>query len=218
MLRLALFALPLITAAAGCAPSLRLVGAVTADAPDCELTTASPAQQLGLLDVGFEDNAPFSYQVGLLFAASADDITFESVEVYFTTDADRGDELQLQNPGTPLNENTARRLAVSGTSANELIRAEVISREDAAALAAEPFVAASLVNANSRVRINAHVRLIGIAVGVLGGEISSQELTLPVELCHGCLVPLCASDEVLEPSGCILGQDDPAQCVAGGGF
>ena len=218
MRRLALLTLtlPLIAAAAACAPSVLLLGVVTADAPDCELTTASPAQQLGLLDVGFEDNAPFAYQVGLLFSATADDITFESVEVYFTTDADRGDQLQLQNAGTPVNENTARRLTVSGTSANELIQAEVISREDAAALAAEPFVVESLVNANSRVRINAHVRLIGATASALGSEeIASQELSLPVELCRGCLVPVCAADELLEPSGCILGQDDPAQCVAG---
>lgn len=206
-----LAALGLSLPLSACAPAVQISGAVAPQAPDCIASADGPAQQEGLLDLGFDPTtAAFSYTAALVVDTDADDVTFEAVEVYYGTDADRDDELQLQNAGTPNSPSTARRTSVSATSASDVVFAELVSLEDATALSAESFVAERLVNADSRARIVAFARLIGTTAA--GLSVSSQELPFPIELCRGCLVPQCTENEVVLPLGCSLGQDVPAVC------
>lgn len=149
-------------------------------------------------------------------------ITFTTSEIFYSTDADRGNELQLVNNGTPVNDNTARRTGVSGVAFNEqttlltesVIFATAVTKEDAAALAAEPFVANGLVNADSRVRIIANIRLEGLTTG--NALVRTPTFPFGIDLCRGCLIPQCEDDEVAVPADpegvCVRGQDQPFIC------
>lgn len=147
-------------------------------------------------------------------------ITFNTSEVFYSTDADRGDDLALGNNGTPVNDNTARLTGVSGVAFNEqtqlltesVIFTTAITKEDAAALAAEPFVAGGLVDATSRVRVIANIRLVGTTTG--NAEVRTPPFPFAVELCRGCIIPDCGDAEAIPgPDGfCVRGQDDPFVC------
>lgn len=150
-------------------------------------------------------------------------ITFTTSEIFYSTDADRGEELQLQNPGTPLNDNTARRIGVSGVAFNEqtqllsesVVFTTAITKEDAAALAAEPFVADGLVNAGSTVRVIANLRLEGTTTG--NAVVRTPVFPFGIDLCRGCLVDpdlQCGPGEVLTQLGCFRGVDQPTVCAA----
>lgn len=194
-----------------CAPAVQINGAVALRGPDCVADAAGPAQQIGLLDLGFDLTTAHSYTAALVVETDAEDVTFEAVEVYYSTDADRGDDKQLVNAGTPVGPTTARRTSVSATSANDVVFAQLVTEEDALALASEAFVNDGLVNSDSRVRVVAHARLLGqTAAGV---DVTSQELPFPIELCRGCILPQCEANEVvIAEDACFIGQDVPARC------
>lgn len=234
-------------------------GVLPLEAPDCTVNAAGNVFVAGaILDVGFDPNGldanslilplkvrtnlPSTFSTQTLSQdlsrspnfqtyGSVDNniITFTESEIFYSTDADRDDELQLVNPGTPLNDNTARRIGVSGVVFNEqtqlltesVIFATGITKEDAAALAAEPFVSEGLVNADSRVRIIANIRLEGITTG--SATVRTPAFPFAVELCRGCLVPQCDANEELQPDAelapegiCVRGQDLPFECVPAG--
>ena len=149
-------------------------------------------------------------------------ITFNTSEIFYSTDADRGADLQLGNNGTPVNDNTARRTGVSGVAFNEqtqlltesVIFTTAITKEDAGALAAEPFISNGLINADSRVRVIANIRLEGQTTG--NATVRTPPFPFAVELCRGCLIPQCPAGQIAVPANpdgvCIRGQDDPFEC------
>jgi hypothetical protein len=226
-------------------------GVLQIEAPDCVVNSADQVfVASSLLDVGFDPNGadanslvlPLKVRTNLPSTFSTQTltqdqtrspsypnygnvdtnvITFTTSEIFFSTDSDRDDELQLQNPGTPLNDNTARRLGVSGVAFNEqtqLLSESVvfttgISQEDAAALAAEPFIAERLVNAGSRARVILNVRLEGTTTG--SALVRTPVFPFGVDLCRGCLVDpdlACQADQALTQLGCFRGQDLPTVC------
>lgn len=229
-------------------------GVLGLEAPDCLVDPGDQTFVAGaLLDVGFDPNGldanslilPLKVRTNLPSTFSTQQltqdqqrspnfpnygnvdtnvITFTTSEIFFSTDADRGDELQLQNPGTPLNDNTARRTGVSGVAFNEqtqLLSESVvfttgISKEDAAALAAEPFISDGLVNADSRVRVILNVRLEGTTSG--NALVRTPLFPFGVDLCRGCLIPQCDDNQIAVPVNadgvCVRGQNDPFECVA----
>ncbi len=229
-------------------------GVLGLEAPDCLVNANDQVFVAGaLLDVGFDPNGadanslilPLKVRTNLPSTFSTQTltsdqtrspnyptygnvdtniITFTTSEIFYSTDADRGDELQLQNPGTPLNDNTARRIGVSGVAFNEqtqLLSESVvfttgIAKEDAAALAAEPFIADGLVNAESRVRVIVNIRLEGTTTG--NAIVRTPLFPFGVDLCRGCLIPDCDDDEIAVPENadgvCVRGQNDPFECVA----
>jgi hypothetical protein len=228
-------------------------GVLALEAPECSADAGDNTFVAGaLLDVGFDPNGvdanslvlPLKVRTNLPSTFSTTTltqdqtrspnypsygnvdtnvITFTTSEIFYSTDADRGDELQLQNPGTPLNDNTARRIGVSGVAFNEqtqLLSESVvfttgIAKEDAAALAAEPFVSAGLVNADSRVRVIVNMRLEGTTTG--NALVRTPLFPFGVDLCRGCLIPDCDDDEIAVPINddgvCVRGQNDPFECV-----
>lgn len=150
-------------------------------------------------------------------------ITFSVSEVFYSTDADRDADLQLNNDTTPRNDLTARRTGVSGVVFNEqtqlltesVVITTAITKEDAASLAAEPFIAGGLVNADSRVRVTANIRLEGETTG--NATVRTPPFPFSVDLCRGCLIPQCPAGEIAVPADpdgvCVRGQDDPFVCA-----
>ena len=226
-------------------------GVLQVEAPECVVNPGDEVFVAGtLLDVGFEPDGsdandvvlPLKVRTNLPSTFSTQQltrdqtgspnfqnygnvdnnvITFTTSEVFYSTDSDRDDELQLQNPGTPVNDNTARRVGVSGVAFNEqtqllsesVVFATGISKEDAAALAAEPFISEALVNAGSRVRVIANIRLEGTTTG--NAIVRTPPFPFGINLCRGCLVDPdlnCPAGQVQTQLGCFRGQDLPTVC------
>jgi hypothetical protein len=192
-----------------CAPVVQINGAVALN-DECIATPENASLQEGLLDIGFDASTTNEYTAALIIGTDAKDVTFDTVEVYFSTDVDREGDLALQGPpafNTPVNPQTARVTAIGATSANNVVLAPVITREDAAELQGQPFVANQLDgNPNGRSRIIANITVTGKTSG--GADVRTNALPLPIELCRGCLVPVCDAGQTIAASGCRLGQDN----------
>lgn len=160
-------------------------------------------------------------------------ITFSKSEVFFSTDEDHGNQRQLQNDGTPVNDNTHHEAGLAGVVFNTqtgllntgAVFATAITKGDAALLQGEQFVATGLnaVNASgqtadNRVRIIANVRLVGITTG--NQTVRTPPFPYPVELCAGCLTAVKSNTDCdLIASGtqspkqndnaCFPGEDQP---------
>jgi hypothetical protein len=150
-------------------------------------------------------------------------ITFNQSEVFFSTDEDRGNQLQLgQVAGTPVNRQNQRISTVAGVVFNQqsqlltpgVVFATVISKGDATLLQSEPFVAGALSagGINGRAHIILNIRLKGVTTG--SGSIETPVFPFPVDLCADCLTtpPNCGVDAAgnkIEPVAsdkvCIVG-------------
>lgn len=156
-------------------------------------------------------------------------ITFNTSEVIFSTDADRGDVLALVNDGTPVNDESRRITGVSGVAFNEqtqlltesVVFTTAITKEDAALLQGEQFIAEALNAANpngsaaNRVRLIANIRIVGTTTG--SAKVTTPPFPFPVELCQGCLIPEeCPEGQIAVPVAnetvCVRGQDVPFVC------
>ena len=123
-----------------------------------------------------------------------DIITFNQSEVFFSTDEDRGNQLQLgQVPGTPVNRGNERISTVSGVAFNQqtqlltpsIVFATAIGKGDATLLQSEPFVNGA-ITASGLAHVILNLRLKGQTSG--GATIETPVFPFPVDLCQGCLV------------------------------
>jgi len=152
-------------------------------------------------------------------------VTFTESEVFFSTDEDRADQLQLgQVEGTPVNENSVRITTVAGTVFNQQTQlltstsvfATGITRADATLLQTEPFVA-NAIQAGGTARIIVNLRLVGETTG--NTKVETPPFPFPVALCAGCLInpPDCGVDAAGNPVAprdtsdqvCFNGNNDP---------
>jgi len=151
-------------------------------------------------------------------------ITFQDSEVFFSTDEDRSDELQLgQVEGTPVNANSVRITGVAGTVFNQQTQllgegsviATGVTRADAVLLQTEPFIAGA-IQAGGTARIIVNIRLVGQTTG--NTRVETPLFPFPVTLCAGCLVnaPNCGVDAAGNPiqpipndQVCIFGNNEP---------
>lgn len=153
-------------------------------------------------------------------------ITFTAAEVFYSTDADRPGDPELDSP-LPINDASARRIGVGGSVFNEqqqllsatAVITTAITAQDAAQLQVQPFVqnllaAANATNnpADNRARILVNLRLTGFTSG--NAPVRTPPFVFPVDLCAGCLVDVGACDpgETLIDSGCTRGVDFPSAC------
>lgn len=154
-------------------------------------------------------------------------LTFESSEVFYTTDSDAENAPALSDP-LPLSDDRPEVSGVSGVGFNEqtqlltpsVVFASVISQENAEALADDPFVSEILGSGEpngSRARIFLNIRIVGNTTG--GAEIRTPAFPFPVDLCRECLTapPDCGEDAtgaaiepVPNPKVCTEGQDIPS--------
>jgi uncharacterized protein with FMN-binding domain len=199
-------------AVAACAPAVQINGAVDVLPPEC--TPAKAAHAEGLLDIGHDATSANAYTVALAVTTPAKDITYDAIEVFYTTDEDRGGQLQLgQVPGTPVNADNAHRTTIGATSTSDIVIAPVITASDATLLQSEPFVADAVSSSNGRARVIANVTLLGKTSG--GSAVTSQLFPFPVDLCADCLTtpPTCADASgnavapVANPQSCFVGDD-----------
>jgi len=139
-------------------------------------------------------------------------ITFNTSEVFFTTDEDRDNDPRLgQAAGTPVSRNNERQTGVAGVAFNEqttllsasVVTATVITKGDAGFLQTEPFVA-NAITSGGFAHIIVNIRLAGTTTG--GAKIETPVFPFPVDLCEGCLTtpPACTDDK---------GTADPADDV-----
>jgi hypothetical protein len=152
-------------------------------------------------------------------------ITFQQSEVFFSTDEDRGEQVQLgQVAGTPVNAKSVRLSAVAGTLFNEqtqllgeaAIFTTGISRADAVLLQGEPFVA-NAIAAGGSARIILNMRLIGLTTG--NSKIETPLFPFPVQLCAGCLKLDAASFNCVDAAGdSVPPVANPDVCFAGNNF
>jgi hypothetical protein len=196
----------LLLAVAGCrAPFVQIDGVVALN-DECIAVPGGPPIQKGLLDISFDATGATPYTAALEVTAETTDITFNTVEVYFTSDLGPA----LQGPptfNTPISPETKRVTTIGATSLNPIVFADVITAADAAVLQGQPFIQDSLANGpTARARINVFMTITGVTLD--GTEVRSNELPLPMELCQGCLIPQCPAGQQVVTDSCHLGQDD----------
>ncbi|HEY4221643.1 MAG TPA: hypothetical protein VGO62_09875 [Myxococcota bacterium] len=208
-------------AAVACAPAVQIKGAVAVVPPACAAVATVPLAE-GLLDIGFDAASAHSYTAAFSVTASEADITYNAVDVFYTTDEDRGDSHELgQVPGTPVNAESLRHSTIGASSAADIVEVPVVNVGDATLLQAEPFVAETVAT-GAKARIIANLKLTGTTQG--GGAVESQLFTFPLDLCQGCLTtaPNCVDDNgttdtgddvpvapVANPDTCFPGDDVP---------
>jgi hypothetical protein len=203
-------------ALAACAPAVQINGAVAVLPPECTPVKAAHAE--GLLDIGEDPLSASAYNLALAVTAPEKDITYDAIEVFYTTDQDRGAQLELgQVEGTPVNAASAHRTTVSATSTSDIVVAQIVTTADATLLQTEPFIAGT-ISSGAKARIVANVTLTGKTSG--GSAVSSQLFPFPLDLCAGCLItpPQCGVDSagntiqpIVNPNACFAGDDVPAQ-------
>ncbi len=134
-------------------------------------------------------------------------ITFTESEVFFSTDEDRADQLQLGNvEGTPVNDKSVRTTGVAGVVFNQqtqllseaAVFATGVTRGDAVLLQSEPFIAGAIA-AGGTARIIVNMRLVGNTTG--NARVVTPLFPFPVQLCAGCLItaPNCGNDDAGNP-------------------
>lgn len=234
-------------------------GVLVLDGPDCSVSVADNFAPTALLDIGIDAGSannlilPVKVRTNLpsTFSSTnltqdqgrspnfpnygnndANIITFNQSEVFFSTDEDRGNQLQLGNvAGTPVNRDNERLTGVGAVAFNEqtqllsptIVFTTAITKGDATFLQGEPFVNAA-VAAGATAHIILNIRLVGSTTG--GARIETPVFPFPVDLCAGCLaspnvIPVCNDDKgTADPADdvAVAPVPNPAVCVQGNNF
>ncbi|HEY4221646.1 MAG TPA: hypothetical protein VGO62_09890, partial [Myxococcota bacterium] len=186
--------------------------------PECAPTKDSPALARGLYDLGSRHD----YLAALIVDASPALVSFNSADGFFTLE-----------DNTALTVNKAksaddpRAISLGGTSEAPFVTAPLITVDDADALQSNKSIT-DIFGRGELVRLETHVRLRGTTQQ--GADVLSQWLTVPVDLCAGCLTaaPLCLDDDGTPQLGddftvpaipnhavCFIGNDVPALVCPG---
>jgi hypothetical protein len=182
---------PLLGLTIGCGPVITLHHRSAPDA-SCAADPSTGAGP-GVLDVLYDRG-----YTALVAVSSPVGVTLESATVY----ADQNGE-----PVAGMPTSDVRRYSTVGgfvSSETTLVPIRLLTQAEAQVLDVG-LVGSRLQTPDDRESIN-------VSTSVFGGGYSSNELTLEVQLCRGCLLGDCIVGEL--PTGvCFAGQDDGGSCV-----
>src|SRR5687767_3410799 len=229
---------PVLFAVLSCGPPTRVesIEIVEVVALDDQCGLADTAREAGVLDLAFGEQyfAPVRFEALTNGTSNGAIARITGSRVFFTAD----DDLVLAT--TPHSAETAFITALGGVVANGYTPADIaftaiIPPALATSLSREPAVIAALSSSADRFRVNAHVALDGFVEQPPGAGPARDQLLssdrfpatpadvveplapaffpFSIDLCAGCLRPLCAPDEVAAPGACVPGQDEPGSCA-----